>query len=389
MTNPLSLVRAGDLIRADEINLFITAHNDLEARVALLESGGTGSTTGAPVIEAVTPVTPRVGDTVVVSGRDFDYSIGAANLSVDGIDCPLLIGSADTVLVFLMPELAGLPTGGRNAELQVQNLRLSAIRTVRVLPELTVPQGNVELEFEGTKPERITLNQPCVFTFQAISTSNVPVRITLQPLVSVGAWQAALQVLDELGDPLPRNELTVASMKRKEFAVRVAQVTSAASTFTLTVNGAGSGLTTSSGARSFTVGQVGTQDRSTGLDVVGVVRGGPGGEPYDEVTETITLKTGEGAEVDFLARFSKAGDYKLTSKVTPSGSGWAVNELPTGFEIDDGDIPTDGADAGWAKKAAQFVVKAPGTPGRVELALVLKGTNPAPRQLTLNLIAQP
>jgi hypothetical protein len=385
MTNPIAVVRPGDLIRADEYNVLIALVNDLDARVQRLESQGGGPTGRAPVIMAVNPISPHINDTVVVTGQTFDYSVGAARVSVDGLNCTLLAGSSDTVLIFQMPALASVPDGGRTAQLLVQNLQLSASRSLLVLPATTPVQGNVSLQFQGTDPERITANQPCSFHYRAVSSANQPVTLTLIPTASVPAWQAGLQVLDDTRVVLPSNALTVGTLLSKDFFVQIAQVTAPTTTFTLTVNAQGQGIVTSSGAQSFTVGQIGTQDPDTQLSVQGVTRGGQGPNPFSDLT--ITLKTNEGAEIDLLVGFAKAGKFDLTATVSPAVAGWTVTQgATTTFTIADTDIPTSG---GFASRAVKVVIKAPAAAASADLNLVLQrqgGT--VPRQVTLHLVAQ-
>ena len=389
MANPIAVVRPGDLIRADEYNVLIALVNDLDARVQRLESQGGGPTGRAPVILAVNPISPRINDTVVVSGQAFDYSVGAARVSVDGLNCTLLAGSSDTVLIFQMPALASVPDGGRTAQLLVQNLQLSASRSLLVLPAIPVVQGNVSLQFQGTDPQRITANQPCSFHYRAVSSANQPVTLTLIPTVSVPAWQAGLQVLDDTRVVLASNALTVGTLLSKDFFVQIAQVTAAATTFSLTVNAQGQGIVTSSGAQPFTVGQIGTQDPDTQMLLGGVARGGQGPNPLSD--STITLKPNEQAEIDLEVKFAKVGTFDLTAAVSPAAAGWTVPQGASAtFIIADADIPTSGPDVGFASKAVTVVIKAPAAAApAADLNLVLQrqgGT--VPRQLSMHLVAQ-
>ncbi len=384
-------MRPGDLIRADDYNQVIAQVNDLVTRVGRLEAGGTGGEgAGAPVIDTINPPSPRIGDTVVITGRAFDYSIGAARVTMDGLFVTLLAGSSDTTLIFQAPQLAAIPDGGRSVELVVSNLRLSTSRSLIVLPVLPLLQGNVSVQFQDTQPPRITLNQPCTFHFQLVSDANLPVTLTLTPTVSVPAWQAGLQVLDETGSVQPTSQVTVGAMMTKDFFVRVAQITSAAQTFTLTVIGQGSGIVAPSGAQAFTVGQIGAQDPDIRLTIEGVVATG-GGSPLSGTT--VTLTTGERAELDLLAKFHQAAVFNWTANFAPSGSAWpldtsAIPQNPPAFTIQSGDIQNSGPDAGWAVKPIKIVVTAPATPQSTNFTFALQRQNATlTRSLTLNLVA--
>ena len=390
MTSPLPPVKPGDLIRADDYNQLITQVNDLTTRVGRLEAGGTGGEgAGAPVIDTINPPSPRIGDTVVITGSAFDYSIGAARVTMDGLFTILLAGSSDTTLIFQVPQLAAIPDGGRPVELVVSNLRLSTNRSLIVLPALPLLQGNVSVQFQDTQPSRITLNQPCTFHFQLVSDANQPVTLTLTPTVSVPAWQAGLQILDETGSVLSAAQVTVGAMMTKDFFVRVAQITSAAQTFTLTVVGQGRGIVASSGAQAFTVGQIGAQDPDIRLTIEGVIAAG-GGSPLSGTT--ITLSTGEHAELDLLAKFHQAAVFNWTANFD-SGPAWtldtsALPQNPQAFNIQPSDIQSSGPDAGWAVKPIRVVVTAPTTPQSTNFTFALQrqGVTLA-RSLTLNLVA--
>jgi hypothetical protein len=391
MASQLAQVRPGDLIRADDYNLLIARVNDLGVRVERLEAGaggGDGGVPGAPVIETLTPPSPRIGDTVVITGSRFDYATGAARVTIDGIFVTLLAGSSDTTLIFQVPQLAGIPDGGRPVELAVHNVRLSTIRSVIVLPEIPPLQGNVNIQFEDTLPARITLNQPCTFHFKLVSEANVPVTLTLAPTTSVPAWNAGLQILDDAGSLAPSGQVTVGALREKDFFVRVAQITSAATNFTMTVNGQGQGIVTSSGAQAFTVGEIGAQDTEIRLSIEGVIRGTPDGDPLSGTT--VTLMTNERGELDLLGKFHRIGTYTWTARLEPQNAGWALDTsaLPASIVVQQGDIHTSGPDVGWAVDSLPVVVTAPSSARTADLVFTLQRQQATLRRsLTLRLIA--
>jgi hypothetical protein len=388
MAGQLIRVNAGDLIRAEDYNLLLARLEDLDGRLQKLElgTGGPGQT-GAPVIDAINPPSPRVGDTVIITGRAFDYAIGAASASVDGLSVTLLAGSSDVVLIFQMPSVV-VPQGGRPVQFTVSNLRLSTTRSLLVLPDLPLLQGGVNIQFEDTQPARITANQQCTFHYKLVSDANLPVALTLSPTISVPAWQAGLQILDETGAAAANRTVTVGSLLTKDFFVRVAQITPVVTGFTMNVIGQGEGVVASSGAQAFTVGQVGAQDPEIRLSIEGVIRGGPGGDPLSGTT--VTLKTGEQAELSLLAKFHQPVTYPWKATV---GSGWTVTDTsslpPNQFTIQQSDIKTSGPDAGWAVKSAPVVVKAPAATGATDFTFTLQRQGATlQRSLTLRLIAE-
>lgn len=391
MTDPLATVHPGDLIRADDYNQLIAQVNDLTTRVERLEAGGTGGATGqpgAPVIDTINPASPRIGDTVVITGHAFDYSVGAARVTMDGLFVTLLAGSSDTTLIFQVPQLASIPDGGRPVQIVVSNLRLSTTQSLIVLPELPLLQGNVSIQFQDTQPSRITADQPCTFHFQLVSDANLPVTLTLTPTVSVPAWQAGLQVLDDAGSVLPTAQVTVGALMTRDFFIRVAQITAAAQTFTLTVVGQGQGIVTSSGAQAFTVGQVGAQDPDIRLTIEGVVVTA-GGSPLSGTT--VTLTKGERAELDLLAKFRQTGQFTWSTSFDPaaSASSWQpdTSGVPT-FNIQAADIQSSGPDAGWAVKPFNVLITAPSSDQSADFTFTLQHQGAAlTRSLTLHLVA--
>src|SRR5215475_14098023 len=103
MAGQLAQVNPGDLIRAEDYNQLVAGVNDLRVRVERLEaadSGGDDGIIGAPIIDTVNPIAPHIGDTVVVTGSLFDYTIGASRAALDGLPVTLLGGSSDKVLIF-------------------------------------------------------------------------------------------------------------------------------------------------------------------------------------------------------------------------------------------------------------------------------------------------
>lgn len=388
MASPIPTVRPGDLIRADDYNQLITVINDLTDRVSRLESSVGGPTgDGAPVVEAISPTPARLGDTILISGRQFDFGIGAARVAVDGLSVTLLAGSSDTTLIFQLPLIAGFPQGGRPVALVISNALTSTTRSILILPELPQPQGSVSIQFQDTQPATITADQQCVFHYRLVSGANLPVTLTVNPTASVAAWQAGLQILDDTGAPVPSRRLTVGALLTRDFFVRVPQLTGAATQFTLSVAAQGQGLVADSGSQGFVIGQAGTQDPDTRMSVTAVIRTGQGPDPLSG--SAITLKTGERAEVDLVLQFSRIGRFDFAA-VLPPGSGWAVAQIPPPIDVAAGDIAATGPQAGWATVPALFVITAPDSAGSADLVVSLQRQGGQLRRtLTFHLLSQP
>jgi len=394
MAGQLAQVNPGDLIRAEDYNQLVAGVNDLRVRVERLEaadSGGDDGIIGAPIIDTVNPIAPHIGDTVVVTGSLFDYTIGASRAALDGLPVTLLGGSSDKVLIFQVPALAGIPDGGRPVEFMISNLRLSTTRSLLVLPEPPLLQGSVGIEFEDTQPARVTPGQPCVFHFKLLSDANLPVTFTLTPTVSVPAWQAGLQILDEGGSVAQNSQVKVGALLQKDFFVRVAQITSAATTFTLSVTGQAAGIVASSGPQGFTVGEIGAQDADIQLTIDGADR------ERDNLGHavsgtTVTLKTNERAQLNLVAKFHRTAVFDWSANIEPTDPPvWTMTTgaLPPNYDIKADDIRKSGPDVGWAVEQVPVTVQAPVHAKSANLTFTLQREGvPIKRSLTLGLVAE-
>jgi hypothetical protein len=139
MANGLQPARPGDLITADFFNALIEAIEDLQERVAELESGA--STGGLTITGFDPPNQQRVGQEMAILGAGFLFPPALNSVTVDGVPVTEFRSGSDTgTLRFLVPALGGtLPPSGRGVPITVANTNGSAERGYLVLPPLVSP----------------------------------------------------------------------------------------------------------------------------------------------------------------------------------------------------------------------------------------------------------
>lgn len=185
-------VQPGDLIIAEQWNLLLEEVEKLGDRVAYLEQLGQGQT-GAVTIFGISPQGPyHVGDRIAVIGRNF--ATPATN-NVVMIDTTRVVsfrfGSSENQLVFDIPEVPGLPSGGRVVPLQVSNANGSASFDFNLEPRPIVPTGRVEVLY--TDPPVMPFDEPDIAAGSAyVFTFSLTAFVTLQGTyrISVGMNQA-------------------------------------------------------------------------------------------------------------------------------------------------------------------------------------------------------
>src|SRR4051794_39634366 len=109
MALPTDHVQPGDLIRADLLNTLIDFVAELNDRVLVLEANVPPPADHSVQIITISPGSPRIGDQMTITGRNFDYSVRAAAVRFDNTVVPqFLPASSDTQLVFTVPSIPGI-----------------------------------------------------------------------------------------------------------------------------------------------------------------------------------------------------------------------------------------------------------------------------------------
>lgn len=261
MTVDIQQVQSGDLISAAFFNELIGQIESLDARVTALEEGDGGSPpAGAVVITAVSPQPARVGHDITIVGENFGFSTGGNRVRFNGVQPPAFrSGSGDSVLICQVPELPGLQETGSPVTLTVNNATSSATRVVTILPPELQQIGNVDIVFQDASPDPVTAGVDNDYEFTLESDALLAATMLLTPAVKTPAgatlsWPAT--ILDAGHQVIADRRITVAPQEEKTFFVRLAIPPGTNATpFRLQVDGAGGGVTSSSGTLEMTVGQ--------------------------------------------------------------------------------------------------------------------------------------
>jgi hypothetical protein len=337
LTNP---IRPGDLIRADLTNAIVGLLADLDNRVAALEAL---APPGAGVkIISYSPATPRVGDQMIITGEDFDFTTRAAVVRFNSTIVPAFDPSSiDSQLVFIVPDVPGLADTGTQVTMAVSNRSSTATRLVTLLPRPQVFVGNVNLAFVSASPAPLVAAQPAMVQFVATSDGAPAVTVALSASVSTG-W-TGVQIMDAASPPavLASRQITIPPHGQTPFNVQVPIPAGIASgtAFTLTVQAAGGGAAAST-LKQLTVGQsTPPPDPNVEVQFRGVDAGTLAGS-------TLTLAPSTTAEFTFDVALAAVGSYDFAVALQPTTSAWvtansAPKTTPT-FTVVQSDIGADG-----------------------------------------------
>lgn len=192
-------VSPGDVITADFMNLVKAAVDNLETRVAALES--MPATTGL-AITSVRPVEPRIGDKMRVTGTGFRDPYWANIVTIDGIATPILEAeSSQHELVFFVPDVPYVP---KIATLEITAHDRSVTFEFPLLPEILVPAGEVVAFTHHATTTPFGDNPNLVgggtytFTFRLVAdVRDAPVTLRTYVAALPAGWTAVL--VDEAG----------------------------------------------------------------------------------------------------------------------------------------------------------------------------------------------
>jgi hypothetical protein len=191
-------VNAGDLITAELINQVLGDISDLQLRVTQLESGG-ASTPGLLLFRPVDGAQFKVGEDMVLEGRNLGFVNGSAAVSVDGIPAnEFRPGSNDEKITVKVPGVPVSTAEGRDVLLVVSNGTTSAIRTIRVRPAQDLA-GAIDVTWVNVTPNPIVPGGIATFEFVLHSRANLDASWALSPVISQVAnaqtWNDAVRVL--------------------------------------------------------------------------------------------------------------------------------------------------------------------------------------------------
>jgi hypothetical protein len=102
----------------------------------------------------------HVGDELQVMGRHFGFSIGAQRVFIQGVRVTdFKAQSSDSLLVFNIPPIPGLPAGGTTVTLSVTNQNTDT-RSLFVQPAQVVLGGQVDVTFDSVSPATLWRDRP-------------------------------------------------------------------------------------------------------------------------------------------------------------------------------------------------------------------------------------
>lgn len=177
----LPLVNPGDLITSEDWNALVSAVNDLAARVADLEAGGSKS---PPRIVQVLPAdVMTAGDRIHIYGSNFGYTQGAASVFFGKARAAaLLSGSTDTHLIVQLPDpVEGATPAGTAMTMTVGNLYDFTSKSITVKSKPVVVTGGIEFTYLGSQPTTPAQNQSIFYRFELKSFASQPLMVTITP----------------------------------------------------------------------------------------------------------------------------------------------------------------------------------------------------------------
>jgi hypothetical protein len=230
--------------------------------------------------------------------------------------------------------------------LRVTNSSEEATRQIVLRPAPVVLFGDVDVDWLAVNPTTIQPDQPATFQFRIRSRASADASFLIDPFVTVASgqsvWQSRLQVLDSSLEMLSGRSIHLIPLEEKLFHVRLSSVPSSTDgvDFQLVVNATSGGVSGTSGALSFQVGQT-TEPPDTTITLNPTALIGSGTLAGD----TVTVAAGQSPRVRFRVTFAQPGTYNLTVTPPPQGSGWTVQKFaatPASYKIESGDIGASG-----------------------------------------------
>lgn len=361
-------VLPGDLITAQQMNAMIDTINALQAQVNGLS---TTQTNQVVITDLVPPSgTVQVGRELQVLGQNFRFLAGGLQVYVDDQRVNVLTSATDTKLVFNIPNTIVVPQAGRPAVLTINNGLTTAQRTLSLLPAIIL-SGAVDVIANGTTP---TTPAPGTFTlnFRLRSRASVDTTFVIDPLVSVPAWQASVQVLQSQV-ALPARQITLAAGAETTFAVAFTIPPATNGTaFNVGVTATSGQVVGASGAQAFTVGSAAPQPDTTitlGYSASSQVFG-----TGAVSSGLISLAAGASATVRLSATFTIATTYDISATFA-GATNWEVKPVlastPSPMTITAADLQATGT----AAKTLEFGVRplAGATNGKLQFSVLRSG----------------
>jgi len=339
-------VRPGDLITATLMNQIMDAIETLDDRVNAL-SGSLPSTGAAPQIFGFSPSgSVPMGTELRVLGVNFGLPM-QNQVVIDGIAIPsssLKTGSGDTLLIFNVPTLQGVPqAGGKSVNVTVTNSRGSATAVIIVTQFVdSIPTGSVFVNLApvsllaGLAPGATV---PIPFDIKVLSTLQETYAINAQLTPPAGAAGWSVQVFADnapLAVPevlIPAGLPPLGSTRRVEARISIpatatiGQVAQLRVTVTSKLNPA---MTAATSQFQLTVGG----SAPGGSDRIQLSRMSlTGGITESNGVLVVPITSLPGPRVDFRATIRDPGQYNVTASFDSNPGGLWVATIPTGTPV--------------------------------------------------------
>lgn len=384
MSTPLDHVRPGDIISAADWNLLVDSINDAMLRIHALESGAGGS--GLAIEQLVPPGPYRIGDTLQIFGRDFQFAAGATRVFFNATQAftisPL---STDTRLELTIPTVPGVQEAGTTVELIVSNQSQSVTRQILLRPRENPLQGSVSVEWQSVTPSTILPGQPAVFVYRVRSATNNAATWDLTPTVQVAAnaaaWTAQLRMLDAQGNVLNPRQVTLPAGQQVDVQVQIQSVPAGTNgtNFSLSLAAASGGIVGSSGLRQFTVGTpIQPPDTAITLSTIPALSPGLSGD-------TITVPSGSFRDLAISAEFTTPGSntYNIQISVVNAATGWTFER--TQGTLASYTVNVSGAPVTQLLRYRVSATAAAVTPAQIQIQVQRQGST-SMRTLVLNVV---
>ena len=180
-------VAPGDLITA-------TLMNQMMDVIEVLQAGlPAGPSVKNAVIDGFSPAGPvRPGDELRVLGRNFGLQPSLNVITVNGLFASVEPGSSDTLLIFDVPPIAGVPPEGTLATLLISTPNGYLTANIQVIPNENLPlTGTIAIALsKNSTTAALTKNKTHDIVYAVLAQTSVAATYLLQVGVDEATWEA-------------------------------------------------------------------------------------------------------------------------------------------------------------------------------------------------------
>lgn len=388
MAQLIQHVTAGELITAVKFNGLIDVLNTSVARIEALEAGVQPGT-GLAITQLIPGGPYRVGDTLQILGRNFQYTIGGHRVFFNSTQVlSFLPTSTDSRLEFVIPTVPGVLEQGTTVSMVVVNQTESVTNSIILRPRVSNLQGSVLVAWQAIDPATPTPGQNATFRYTIQSQTNNRATWSIVPIIDVAtnnaAWNAALRVLNESQVELPSRQIPdLDPGETRTFFVRLAPVPTGTNgvSFGLSATATAEGIFGPSGVRPFTVGTA-----TVPIDISITPTLIPDFSAGALSGSTLTVPGGQMRQVAVDVNYTVIGDYTVTRTLGGGANGWTIG-IVAGTDETPNVAASDLAATGSTNQRLRYTVTAGtgATNGQMTFTITRNG-QPISNGITLNLV---